>query len=143
MTSFLYRLWNGDQLLYIGISKSYLKRLTEHMDTQPWAGSITKVTTEVYDTRKLAAQAERLAVQTEKPLHNIFLQKKETPQESAQRQWAAMVPEDRQKTMDILRKIACVRFDKDTDKTDNIMGRVSRLLLLTNAGDNTITWTPP
>ena len=143
MTSFLYRLWNGDQLLYIGISKSYLKRLTEHMDTQPWAGSITKVTTEVYNTRKLAAQAERLAVQTEKPLHNILLQKKETPQESAQRQWAEMSPEDRQKTMDILRKIACVRLDENTDKTDNIMGRVSRLLLLTNAGDSTITWTPP
>ena len=143
MTSFLYRLWNGDQLLYVGISKSYLRRLTEHMETQPWAGLITKVTTEVYDTRKLAAQAERLAVQTEKPLHNILLQKKETPQESAQRQWAAMVPEDRQKTMEILRKIACVRFDEDTDYTDNIMGRVSRLLLLTNAGDSTITWTPP
>ena len=143
MTSFLYRLWNGDQLLYVGISKSYLRRLTEHMETQPWAGLITKVTTEVYDTRELAAQAERLAVQTEKPLHNILLQKKETPQESAQRQWAAMVPEDRQKSLDIIRKLVGVRFDEESERERHLMGVASRMLLLTSANDAAITLAPP
>jgi predicted GIY-YIG superfamily endonuclease len=72
MTTYLYRLWDDqDRLLYVGISKSAINRLHQHLEQQPWAQQITKQTIERCFTRDEAVYAERQAIKNEKPLHNI------------------------------------------------------------------------
>jgi len=72
MKTALYRIWgNDDQLLYVGISKSALSRLGQHLTEKSWAADIVNVTIETYSTRELAAAAEVAAIKTEKPLHNV------------------------------------------------------------------------
>jgi predicted GIY-YIG superfamily endonuclease len=72
MTTYLYRLWDdADRLLYVGISKSAIHRLHEHLTEQPWADQIVKQTVERHATRQAALAAEKYAIQTEGPLHNI------------------------------------------------------------------------
>ena len=139
----LYRIWSGDLLLYVGISKSFLKRFSEHMVDQPWADEITNVTCQVYSTREQAINAEKQAIEDEKPKYNKLLQKKEKPIVIAQRQWAAASVEDRQKSLDIIRKLVGVRFDEETQKGENLIGVASRMLLLTSANDAAITFAPP
>jgi predicted GIY-YIG superfamily endonuclease len=72
MKTALYRIWGNDgQLLYVGISKSALSRLGQHLTEKPWAADIVNVTIETFPTRELAAAAEVAAIQSEKPLHNV------------------------------------------------------------------------
>jgi hypothetical protein len=72
MKTALYRIWgNEGQLLYVGISKSALSRLGQHLAEKSWAADIVNVTIETYPTRELAAAAEIAAIKTEKPLHNV------------------------------------------------------------------------
>jgi predicted GIY-YIG superfamily endonuclease len=139
----LYRIWSGDLLLYVGISKSFLKRFSEHMVDQPWADEITNVSCDVYPTRKEAIEAEKKTIEDEKPKYNKLLQKKEKPVVIAQRQWAEATLEDRQKSLDIIRKLVGVRFDEETQKNENLIGLASRMLLLTSANDAAITFAPP
>ena len=72
MKTALYRIWgNDDQLLYIGISKSALGRLGQHLTEKTWSADIANVTIETFPTRELAAAAEIAAIKAEKPLHNV------------------------------------------------------------------------
>ena len=72
MRTALYRMWgNEGQLLYVGISKSALSRLGQHLTEKPWAADIVNVTIETYSTRELAAAAEVVAIKTEHPVHNV------------------------------------------------------------------------
>ena len=72
MKTALYRIWgNDDQLLYVGISKSALGRLGQHLTEKSWAADIANVTIETFATRELAAAAEVEAIKAEKPLHNV------------------------------------------------------------------------
>ena len=72
MKTALYRIWGiDDQLLYVGISKSALSRLGQHLTEKSWAADIVNVTIETYSTRELAAAAEIAAIKAEKPLHNV------------------------------------------------------------------------
>jgi predicted GIY-YIG superfamily endonuclease len=72
MTTYVYRLWDADdQLLYIGISKSAINRLHQHLQQQPWAEQIVKQTIQRCYTREEAVHVERQAIKNEKPLHNI------------------------------------------------------------------------
>jgi hypothetical protein len=57
-------------LLYVGISKSALKRLMNHKESSTWASQIATVTIERFETRKLAEKAELLAIANEQPVHN-------------------------------------------------------------------------
>ncbi len=67
----LYRHFAEDgELLYIGISVSALSRLGQHEKHAPWFDKICHVTVEHFDTRKAALEAERNAIQAEKPTHN-------------------------------------------------------------------------
>jgi len=73
MKTALYRIWgNQDQLLYVGISKSALGRLGQHLAEKTWADDITNVTIETFPTREQAAAAEVAAIKTEKPIHNVI-----------------------------------------------------------------------
>jgi len=73
MKTALYRIWgNQDQLLYVGISKSALGRLGQHLTEKTWASDITNVTIETFPTREQAAAAEVVAIKTEHPVHNVI-----------------------------------------------------------------------
>lgn len=72
MKTALYRMWGNDgQLLYVGISKSALVRLGQHLTEKSWAVDIVNVTIETFPTREQAAAAEVAAIKDEKPLHNL------------------------------------------------------------------------
>ena len=68
----LYRLFDiDDVLLYVGIAGNPGRRFEEHSKTKPWWSLVDHVDLEHYDTRWEAAAAERHAIETEAPLHNI------------------------------------------------------------------------
>ena len=71
-TTTLYRFYDDTgALLYVGISKHALRRLTEHQTGQPWWSEVARSTMEHFDTREEAAEAELVAIRTEGPLFNI------------------------------------------------------------------------
>lgn len=68
----LYRLYGAaDELLYVGISKSALLRLGQHLSEKLWADQVARSTIDWYDTREAAAAAEVAAIVSERPLYNI------------------------------------------------------------------------
>lgn len=58
-------------LLYVGISLDVIARLSAHANSSHWAGAIARVDITRYPSRKAARLAERHAIRTERPLHNI------------------------------------------------------------------------
>ena len=71
-TQALYRLYNADrELLYIGISKSALGRLAQHLDDKPWADEIATVKIERHPVSRFEIeQMERDAIIAERPRYN-------------------------------------------------------------------------
>ena len=70
-TEYLYRHYNSaGALLYVGVSNDVDRRLVQHRRDSRWASDIDKVAVETFPTREDALTAERLAIETEKPLHN-------------------------------------------------------------------------
>lgn len=68
----LYRAFGADgELLYVGISNSVLRRITEHGTTKDWWMNVTRTESEWFPTRVEAEEAERVAIQREHPLHNV------------------------------------------------------------------------
>lgn len=61
---------NG-KLLYIGISKSVLKRLGEHLNDKDWLPDEASIKWTTFATREAAEVAERRAIQNESPEWNI------------------------------------------------------------------------
>ena len=73
----LYRHFNVDGvLLYVGVSLSAIHRLSQHADHSKWYNEISKVEMEHFCDRPSAMVAERKAVISEGPLHNIHHKKK-------------------------------------------------------------------
>ena len=69
----LYRYFDADgNLLYVGISLSALNRAIQHKTTAGWWSQQRSMTRETYPTRQAAEDAERRAIITEKPAHNIM-----------------------------------------------------------------------
>lgn len=92
MTSSLYRHFDREQkLLYVGVSISAVKRLGEHALHSHWHSQIANVTIEHFETRKEAIAAEKEAIESEKPLHNIAhnKSKKDRPLSEYERQLEA------------------------------------------------------
>jgi excinuclease UvrABC nuclease subunit len=70
----LYRHFDaGGRLLYVGISLSALKRLSQHRKAAHWFASIANVTIETFPSRQKAVAAENLAIKTENPKWNTML----------------------------------------------------------------------
>lgn len=70
-TTILYRHFGSSgELLYVGISISALRRITEHRGTSSWFSSVVKIELERFETRDIALQAERVAISAENPLFN-------------------------------------------------------------------------
>jgi hypothetical protein len=67
----LYRHFAADgRLLYVGVSLHAVGRLCQHRDHSAWFTEIARVEIEQFPSRKAALDAEREAIQSEKPLHN-------------------------------------------------------------------------
>ncbi|CAN5579757.1 hypothetical protein BH10PSE14_BH10PSE14_07020 [soil metagenome] len=68
----LYRFFDASgELLYVGISISAFRRTAEHSRGSPWFDAIAQMTIERFDSRAKALSAERIAILTEKPKHNV------------------------------------------------------------------------
>lgn len=71
MNHYLYRLYDAaGVLLYVGISKSAIHRLHQHLEAQPWADQIASQTVERFASRRELEDAERAAIKAEKPRFN-------------------------------------------------------------------------
>lgn len=69
----LYRHYDKDgKLLYVGVSLSAIKRLSEHVGISHWANDIASVTIEKFPNRKAVLDAEKEAITNENPIHNIM-----------------------------------------------------------------------
>lgn len=72
MTS-LYRLSDtAGRLLYIGVADQWTRRVQDHAQSKPWWKEVATTTVEHFPTREAALAAEKVAIQTERPIHNII-----------------------------------------------------------------------
>jgi hypothetical protein len=68
----LYRIFSHDRaLLYVGISCSWPRRMSQHIADKPWFPSDGCIEFEEYPDRESALTAEAVAIRDEHPLHNI------------------------------------------------------------------------
>jgi predicted GIY-YIG superfamily endonuclease len=68
----LYRFFDqSDRLLYVGITNNLWRRIGSHSEVQPWWSDVTSATMEHYPNRETLAEAERLAIKSERPKHNV------------------------------------------------------------------------
>lgn len=68
----LYRFFDhAGQLLYVGITTNIVQRWSEHRGTKRWWTDVADARVEFFPDRQSLADAERLAIRTECPLHNI------------------------------------------------------------------------
>lgn len=67
----LYRFYSDTELLYIGITLNPVARWTDHRNHKLWWSDITRITIEHHPTRTAALDAEREAIRTEHPRHNV------------------------------------------------------------------------
>ena len=75
----LYRYWNAEELLYVGISINAYARAKKHRDKSKWWLDATHVTFERHPDRVSVMAAEKLAIQNEGPTYNIALKPKVRP----------------------------------------------------------------
>lgn len=69
----LYRHFDADeQLLYIGISGSSIRRFFGHVRQSPWADQVATIRIERFPTRIATQIAEIKAIIAEKPRHNVL-----------------------------------------------------------------------
>jgi excinuclease UvrABC nuclease subunit len=68
----LYRHFDiSGRLLYVGIASNSRRRLSQHRNvSDAWADQVYRMTVEWHPTELEAADAERLAIATERPLYN-------------------------------------------------------------------------
>lgn len=87
----LYRHFDkNDNLLYVGISASAIKRLIDHKSQSSWFNKTTKVTIEKFENRGAVIEAENKAILSEHPIYNKTLQnlgKTEEPPEINDKKW--------------------------------------------------------
>jgi hypothetical protein len=71
-TTTLYRFYDADdRLLYVGISERGPERWRAHRKDKPWWTEVVRTTTEHYDNRAAALEAERAAIIAEQPAYNV------------------------------------------------------------------------
>ena len=73
MKTTLYKFWNKDKLLYVGISLNVFARLSQHKRDKDWWDEITEITVKHYDTREQALDAEAKAIKEQDPQYNIAM----------------------------------------------------------------------
>jgi predicted GIY-YIG superfamily endonuclease len=72
----LYRHFDHEgRLLYIGVSMTITGRTAQHETYAPWFRDIDNIKLEWFGSRSSALRAEKHAITTEKPLHNVTYNK--------------------------------------------------------------------
>lgn len=67
----LYRYFDSDnQLLYVGISSNFYNRTNAHLAQSKWVQEAALVTIEWFESREKVEQAEKIAIQNERPMYN-------------------------------------------------------------------------
>ena len=75
----LYRFFDSsDALLYIGRTVNPGRRMEKHRDTQPWWSEVTRITMEQQPDLSTLCAAERQAIESEKPLHNVRMNERKS-----------------------------------------------------------------
>jgi excisionase family DNA binding protein len=70
MTTTLYRIYGeASALLYVGITDNYDSRMRQHSE-KAWWSDVRRIDALDFTERAEASSAEKLAIQTEGPLHN-------------------------------------------------------------------------
>jgi hypothetical protein len=68
----LYRFYGaGGTLLYIGLTANLPTRLINHRDEKPWWTGVARITVEHFPDRASVVEAERRAIEAERPLYNV------------------------------------------------------------------------
>jgi predicted GIY-YIG superfamily endonuclease len=71
MTTTLYRCYDeAGELLYVGISDDWRKRLRDHENDSPWFDRAETLTLQHWPDREAAIEAETLAIREERPCWN-------------------------------------------------------------------------
>lgn len=84
-TTDLYRYYDRfSRLLYVGISLSAVQRAGQHRADKGWWSDVVRMEVERYPTRELAIAAEREAIVSEKPMHNVVHNSGATPMSAVQ-----------------------------------------------------------
>lgn len=73
MKTTLYKFWNKDELLYVGISLNVFARLSQHRRDKDWWDEITEITVTHFETREKALDAEAKAIKEQNPKYNIAM----------------------------------------------------------------------
>ncbi len=84
----LYRLYSASGvLLYVGIADNIPSRLKQHSKDKPWWPEVTSTAFQQFATRAEAEAAEKAAIRTEQPAHNVVhnRQRKRPPATFAER----------------------------------------------------------
>lgn len=75
----LYRFWSGShELLYIGITLDPGTRWADHRRTKVWWQEVAAITIQPYSSRESVIAAEKNAIETERPLYNILMNRGES-----------------------------------------------------------------
>lgn len=68
----LYRMYAVDgTLLYVGITQRQMQRFHQHASQKQWWGDVARIDVQHYPDRQAVADAERAAIETERPRHNV------------------------------------------------------------------------
>lgn len=71
-THALYRFYDRHgALLYIGLTNDPGRRWQRHSETQPWWYDVARIDIETHPSREAVRAAERAAIQTERPKHDV------------------------------------------------------------------------
>ena len=108
--TYLYRLFDSEgRLLYIGISKSLMQRLSQHQLSKSWAKDVSRVECVAYEKRSAAEMAEIDAIGKEGPLYNIQHQARETAKDRQAVMdsiWNEMSEDDQAESLDCLLRVS-------------------------------------
>lgn len=68
----LYRMFSAeDELLYVGLTCNPTRRMENHSSSKPWWSTVARIEMEHFPDRPSVKAAERAAIKSEKPAHNI------------------------------------------------------------------------
>lgn len=68
---YLYRLYAGEQCIYVGITENLKARLASHAHDKPWWPEVDRVEHEIIYGREEAMDAEQFLIRVLDPPHNV------------------------------------------------------------------------
>lgn len=83
-TFVLYRFFDSDDvLLYVGMTRNPARRFGQHGSEKPWWQKVVRIHMEHHKSLHALREAERRAIETERPAHNIHMNNGARPQPTA------------------------------------------------------------